>query len=199
MNALLRQSDFIDSSGFIPHKLTVDDAIKLESAGMFGGARTEIIDGVVYYMPADGSVHKNWSAGLGRWLFNTLGPEYVIMPSTTLVLGPHDGPSPDWHIFSSTLDTEDVRGPDVLLTIEQSNTSLKRDLSMKAELYAREDVREYWVIDIQQRLLHRHREPSPEGYRDLPPPFSATDTVEALLIPGLKLRMADLPRVGSAS
>lgn len=190
MNAPLRQADYV------PHKLTVDDAVQLEHSGSFGHAKAELIDGVIYLMPMDGELHQDWTAALGRWLFGALGPEYVIMPGTTLRLGPHDGPSPDWYVFSAELETARVHGADVLLCIEQSDSSLSRDLQFKADLYARNGVREYWVIDLKARRLHRHRDPSPEGYRDIPPPFGPEDRVEALLIPGLSLRMADLPRVG---
>jgi Uma2 family endonuclease len=188
VNALLRQTDYV------PHKLTVDDAVLLSEQGAFGDAKTELIDGVIYLMPADGELHQDWSAALFRWL-GSLGPEYVVMPGTTLRLGPHDGPSPDWYVFPDALKTGEVRGPDVSLCVEQSDTSLRRDLKLKADLYSRFGVREYWVIDVKAQRLHRHREPSPEGYRELKP-FGPEEVVEALLIPGLALRMADLPRVG---
>ena len=189
MNALLRQTDYV------PHKLTVEDAVLLSEEGAFGDAKAELIDGVIYLMPADGELHQDWTVALGRWLFDALGPEYAIVPGSTLRLGPHDGPSPDWYIFPAELKTGEVRGPDALLCIEQSDTSLRRDLKLKADLYSRFGVREYWVIDVKAQRLHRHREASPEGYRELKP-FGPEDAVETLLIPGLTLRMADLPRVG---
>ena len=32
------------------------------------------------------------------------------------------------------------------------------DLSRKAELYARAGVPEYWVLDVDRRMLHIHRQ-----------------------------------------
>ncbi|WP_288581942.1 Uma2 family endonuclease, partial [uncultured Methylobacterium sp.] len=37
----------------------------------------------------------------------------------------------------------------------------------KAALYARHGVREYWVIDAQERTASVHREPATAGYRDV--------------------------------
>ena len=68
-------------------------------------------------------------------------------------------------------------------------------MRLKADLYARHGVRDYWVIDLNARRMHVHRAPSPDGYADVSIADAATP-VEALLIPGLVLRLADLPRVG---
>ena len=51
------------------------------------------------------------------------------------------------------------------------------------------------MIDLNARRLHVHREPSPDGYRSVRA-FEREAAVDALLIPGLTLRLADLPRVG---
>jgi Uma2 family endonuclease len=49
-------------------------------------------------------------------------------------------------------------------------------------------VHEYWVIDLNARRLHVHRR---DG--DWPaPPVALTETLEASLIPGLRVRIADL-------
>lgn len=45
-----------------------------------------------------------------------------------------------------------------------SDTTLAHDLGPKAWLYARAGVPEYWVIDVNGRRLHVHREPGSAGY-----------------------------------
>lgn len=157
--------------------------------------RLELIEGELIEMPADGARHRDWSYAMGKWLFNNLGPDHVILPGSTLELSQHNGPQPDWYVFAAGLDTGAVSGPDVLLAIEQSDSSLAYDLGPKAELYARFGVRDYWVIDLAKRILHAHRDPTPEGYgwkRRL----MANESLEALLLPGLTLTLDALPRVG---
>jgi Uma2 family endonuclease len=97
-------------------------------------------------------------------------------------------------VFSDKLATVAVHGGDVLLAIEQSYSSLRSDLGEKADLYARFNVRDYWAIDLEERRVHVHRDPTSEGYRTKRR-FEAGETVEAALIPGLTLRLADLARV----
>jgi Uma2 family endonuclease len=51
-----------------------------------------------------------------------------------------------------------------VLVIEVSHSSLHKDLGIKADLYAKAGVPEYWVIDVARGVVHRHVQPSPEGY-----------------------------------
>ncbi len=48
-----------------------------------------------------------------------------------------------------------------------SRSSLHKDLGVKADLYARVGVPEYWVIDVARGVVHRHVQPSPEGYGEV--------------------------------
>ena len=57
-----------------------------------------------------------------------------------------------------------VRGEDVLLTIEIAVTSLAYDRGVKAALYARHGVREYWVIEPIRRTAWVHTRPGPDGW-----------------------------------
>jgi hypothetical protein len=66
---------------------------------------------------------------------------------------------------------------------------LRLDLH-KADLHAKGGFREHWLIDVEARRLLVHR------LRGEPEVVSADATTWATLIPGLKLRFADLPRIG---
>ena len=56
---------------------------------------------------------------------------------------------------------------DVLLLIEVSDSSLAKDLGPKLELYAEAGIRDYWVVDVQNRALLVHRDPQGITYRDV--------------------------------
>jgi Uma2 family endonuclease len=53
---------------------------------------------------------------------------------------------------------------DVQLLVEISDSTLNYDLSVKAALYARAGIVEYWVLDVNGRRLIVHREPEGDGY-----------------------------------
>ncbi|NWG52750.1 MAG: hypothetical protein HXY28_03435 [Hydrogenophilaceae bacterium] len=78
---------------YVKRKLTVDDAIRLHAAGVFPDyPELEVIDGDLYEMPADGPRTRRWNAAVNRWLVQSLGPEYVIMPDKTMPVSEHYGP-----------------------------------------------------------------------------------------------------------
>jgi Uma2 family endonuclease len=148
--------------------------------------KTELIDGELYDMAADGPIHRDWSDEIGRWLHRHLDETHRIIPSSTLVLSPDNAPMPDWYVYPASVGTREVAGPDVLLLIEQSDSSLSYDLRQKAALYARYGVRDYWVIDLRTSRITVHREPSPDGY-GFTKRHQPEDMVEPLLLPGLVL------------
>jgi Uma2 family endonuclease len=58
---------------------------------------------------------------------------------------------PDLHVFPFAMKSGEVRGGDVLLAVELSNTTQYRDLKVKAPIYSEHGVRELWVIDLDAR------------------------------------------------
>ncbi len=85
----------------------------------------------------------------------------------------------------------ELRGGQTLLVIEQADSSRRRDLGWEAALYARHGVRDYWVIDLEQREIHVHRDPADSGY-GFRKRFAAHEGIDALLIPNLVLRLDQL-------
>ena len=49
-----------------------------------------------------------------------------------------------------------------------ADSSLRYDRGVKANLYARANVAEYWVADLVHDELLVHTEPRPEGYAEVP-------------------------------
>ncbi len=63
---------------------------------------------------------------------------------------------PDLVIYPRGIELEQVKGADIVLAIEVALTSLAYDRGLKAQLYARHEVRELWVIDAKERRTHIH-------------------------------------------
>ncbi len=70
-----------------------------------------------------------------------------------------------------------------------ATTSLPYDRALKAQLYARYGVREFWVVDAARRTTFIYREPEGGGWRSI----VERGPDEALLIPaspGFSIRLA---------
>jgi len=87
-----------------------------------------------------------------------------VSPAPSLFLSDTTMLEPDICIFPASMEGPDVRGPDLALVIEVSDSTLRNDLGKKAQLYAAHGVRDYWVVDVTGERLHRHSEPGPDGY-----------------------------------
>jgi Uma2 family endonuclease len=169
------------------HRVTVAEGWAMRAKRIFGDADFEVIDGAILHVADDVGLTIEWSAAVAEWLFAALrGRDLVIVPDKTLTLSETNGPKPDFYIYPAGLRAADVRGPDVVLLIEVSDTTLKDDLGWKAELYSQFGVREYWVIDVNARCVHRHRL-GPDGAYGEPEVVVAADSVSSTFLPDVAL------------
>lgn len=83
-----------------------------------------------------------------------------------------------------------LAGPEVRLAVEISDSTLDMDLGRKARLYASHGVPEYWVVDVEARLIHQLWAPEGDAYaRRREVAFG--ERVEAVTVAGLVVK--DLP------
>jgi Uma2 family endonuclease len=85
-----------------------------------------------------------------------------------------------------------------VLAVEVADTSLATDRGEKAQLYAAAGIADYWVVDLNNRLLIVHRDPqsdpaSPSGasYR-MVTPLVIGQSISPLATPQAIVNVADL-------
>lgn len=154
----------------------------------------ELLDGEIFEMPSDGPRTIDWHYAILRWAFASLDRHYVIIADKTLWMHENWAPKPDVWIFPAAMKTEDVRGGDVLLVIEVSDTTLDVDHGLKRRGYEEAGVRDYWVIDAEAKRVLVHRLGDDGAYGE-PAAVEAGQSAEALLIAGLTLDLAQLERI----
>ncbi|WP_435019766.1 Uma2 family endonuclease [Tundrisphaera sp. TA3] len=74
----------------------------------------------------------------------------------------------------------------VLLLIEVSDSSLRKDRTTKAALYAEAGIRDYWIINIPGRCVEVRRDPDGATYRDVST-WGAGTQVRPLALPDAAL------------
>jgi Uma2 family endonuclease len=121
--------------------------------------KIELIEGeIVWKMQAKHFPHERIKLAFNRALSRALPDDLQLGVETTVYLSDITFVDPDLSIFPM-MDTEQVRGTDLLLAIEVAHTTLAKDLRLKASVYAKYGVREYWVIDAEKRVTHVHTAP----------------------------------------
>jgi Uma2 family endonuclease len=146
--------------------LRVEEYMRLVEAGVFDDEKVELLDGVVVKMSAQGPRHLELIAFLNRLLARRLPDDYRVLPQCTHRLSEYSAPEPDFAVV--TARSLHAREPMIAAwLIEVAVSSIRKDLGLKARLYAAAGVAEYWVIDANVDSIVVHLDPSPDGYRSI--------------------------------
>jgi Uma2 family endonuclease len=180
-----------------PLPLTVDDFLLLDKNGAFDGyGKTELIGGEIYYMNAQHRPHARMKGLLYQDLSNqlrTIGSELTALTEVTIAIPPHSAPEPDIVLTSEPDGEGPVPLASVALIVEVADTTLEYDLGPKALLYAQNGIPEYWVVDVQNKLIILHSKPVRSMYSAIQTHEFAAD-IEAITITGLVIKTDNLER-----
>ncbi len=170
---------------------------ELEAMGMFDGEHLELIQGDLLNKKGKRRPHVNSATLLYTWLVRTFGDEFVNQEAPIDVApedNPTNEPEPDIIILKRTyleFTSGNPKPEDLQLVAEIADSSLYADLKIKAELYARAGIVEYWTLDINSRQLIVHREPEGGRYLSIRA-YGASEVVAPLGAPKAELRVADV-------
>ena len=134
--------------------------------GLFADERVELLAGALVEMTPPGAPHADAVGRLTMLLAPALVGRAMVRVQSPLALSEESEPEPDLAVVPQ----EDYRRDHPrqgLLLVEVAETSLRKDLGIKAALYAAGGVREYWVLDVATRAIHVHRDPSRGGYKQI--------------------------------
>jgi Uma2 family endonuclease len=149
--------------------LTVEEFEALaKSEGWDEDGRVELLDGELVSMSPIDDPHIGCVNRLNR-LFSRRYPEQLVLVSiqNAIRVGQHDEPQPDIALLKPRADfygTAKATPQDILLLVEVADTTLRTDLGRKARIYASANVEEYWVIDLNNKLVYVHQKPSDGAY-----------------------------------
>lgn len=159
--------------GLARRAFSVDDVRRMMDAGILDASeRVELIEGELIAMPAEKFAHARATMALARRLCRELTDDWFVGVEKTLQLSLDTLVEPDFFVCqnncvqSSEEEFLTVPGPELLI-IETADSSLWRDRTRKADVYARHDVREYWIVDLNGRRIVVHRRPEQGQYRDV--------------------------------
>lgn len=180
------------ADGLERHRFTTGDIDRMVAAGILESeGRWELIDGEIVPMAAQHTPHARMISKLHLMLAMGLDQKvFEVLLGATVELSPTTRVDPDIYVAKAGVTSKIVAAADVLWAIEVSDGTRRKDLKIKAPLYAAAGIPEYWVIDLDERLTHIHRGPSAQGWREAVQviPFSAE--VAPSMFPGLAITLA---------
>ena len=172
-----------------PAKLSMNEYLGMVETGIFSRfgkkKRVELIRGEIREMSPIGNAHEEALTCLTEWSFSRVGADVKIRVQCSIRLLPRlqTVPEPDlvW-VVRRSYRCEKPGPDDIFLLVEVADTSLAEDTGEKAELYAAAGIRDYWVVNIPEKVVEVRRDPGPDGYRSLAK-FSGNAEVRPLAFP----------------
>lgn len=178
-------------------RLTYDDLVAMYPDE--DGIRRELIDGELFVTPAPFRRHQRLVRRLSTSLDNHFEahPEQgeVFTAPLDVVMTPHDVVEPDLLIIlgdQQHISTEkNVQGAPGLVIEILSPGTRRRDQTLKRDLFDREGVREYWMVNPDRNEVAIYRRVADGSFRlDAPP----AQTLTTPLLPGWSLSLDRLFR-----
>ncbi|MDQ3608151.1 MAG: Uma2 family endonuclease [Actinomycetota bacterium] len=137
---------------------------RMAELGLFGEDRVELLDGVLVAMSPKNAPHEEALNFLTECAFRTIDLRtHQIRNQSSLSLGEGREPEPDLVIVRR--DVERPYHPGTAeLVCEVAASSLRIDRTTKLAIYARAGIPEYWVVDVNARVVEVHIEPQKGSY-----------------------------------
>lgn len=196
----LADTDDLSSVPADPHRIrwTRKECARIIRGGILDGEHYELIEGDIV-RKVKNRPHVVTLARLLHWLNSLFGDEYVQVQDPIDVSDAdnrHNAPEPDAAVLVRPV-ADYTRVPpspgDLRLVVEVADTTLRRDTTTKARLYARAGIADYWVINVSGRRLLVYRQPDARAgrYADVAE-YAEHETAAPLAAPEAVVRVADL-------
>src|SRR5882724_9622814 len=152
-------------------RFTVDEYHRMAEVGIFHpDERVELIEGEIVQMAPIGPRHAGCVINATRLFITRLGDRAVVSPQNPVVIQPRSEPQPDLLLLrprAVSYSREHPTPEDVLLAVEVADTTVRFDRLVKARLYARSGIPEFWLFLTTESLVEGYRGPGSDGYTNV--------------------------------
>ena len=165
------------------------DFTALAKMGAFRGESLELLEGVLCRMNAEGPRHAAVVDDLNMLLTPPLAGRAHVRIRGPFAAADDAQPVPDLAVIFPGKHTHD-HPASAFLVVEVADGTLQEDREVKAPLYARAAVMEYWLVNLEANVVEVHRTPHEGRYSDVWR-FLPTDMIALAAFPDVILKIGD--------
>lgn len=153
----------LSESGLTPvplRKFTLEEYHRIGETGILKDDRVELIDGGIVTMFPISPEHSVSTMSAYDRLKSVFRAGYCVWSQQPLTL-PDSEVQPDIAVVEGTRsDYVHSHPTTAVLVLEVANTSLEYDRKVKASLYARAGIKDYWIVNLLDDRVEVYREPA---------------------------------------
>jgi Uma2 family endonuclease len=159
----------------------------------------ELLDGLLLVKEPQHSPHRTAVLLVAKALERAFGEGWFVQTQSPIILDDRSEPEPDACVVrGSPRDYTRAHPTRPALVVEVAQSRLRLARGRKAAAYARAGIADYWILNLDGRVLEVYREPaSPDptrphwGYSAIEA-LGVDSTVAPLAAPAATIRVADL-------
>jgi len=174
---------------------TVDEYHRMIAAGILNSSdRVELLDGHIIEMVPQQPPHASTTSSFGNDFVMLFAGKAWVRQQLPITIAPNSEPEPDIAVVKIDSKRYRDRHPtpeDVYLLVEVADSILSCDRDRKVQIYAKANIPEYWIIDVNQRQVLVFRQPVGETYQ-MQQVLGVADAVTPLSFPEITVQLAEL-------
>ncbi|MGI4791878.1 MAG: Uma2 family endonuclease [Janthinobacterium lividum] len=145
-----------------PYFWTREQFHQIGETGLFEGQRVILMEGEILAMPPIGNMHRTIVTIAGDVMRAAFGTGFFVSEEKPFDVGEATDPQPDIAVIEGTLRDYLYQGlTKAALIVEVSDSTINYDRGNKASLYAKAEVADYWIINLDHKppQVEVHRQP----------------------------------------
>lgn len=149
------------------HRLSTADYHKMAEAGLFTpeSPRVELINGQLITMSPVGNRHMACVNRLNRYIGRRIDDQHDLQVSIQNPIRLNDYSEPEPDVVLMDLVDYVPEPHEVHLVVEVSDSTLRYDQQVKRRHYAAAGIVEYWLVDLEGRVIWVYTDPAGDDYK----------------------------------
>jgi Uma2 family endonuclease len=193
MQAVAEKQNKLTTKRFPRRRIwTKKEYYKLIDIGFFNGKRAELIEGEIIEMSPMKTPHAIAIRLAETVLAKVFGNAYDVRGQLPVDFNETNEPETDIAVVKGNIrDYLESHPKTAELIVEISDSTMNYDRNVKAKLYARNGIQDYWIVDLKKRRVEVCRVPKSDKYQEITF-FNADDEVSPLAKPNAKIKVSEL-------
>jgi Uma2 family endonuclease len=149
--------------------ITVEKYDAMIESGVFDeNDQVELLNGALVDKMPKGNEHSIYNDIVATYFIQKFGDKVYVRNQNPIWLDDFSEPEPDVVLVKPPFNKYFKARPtpeEIYLILEVSDTTLGYDRNTKGEAYSRAGIRQYLVMNVQEKTIEDYRQPSTDGYQ----------------------------------